>query len=114
MTAYMKTPCPECPWRRDVPVGHFPAERFRTLAGTARDLATSIFACHLSKDEKPTACAGFVLMQGAHNLSLRLARQRFEVSTPVPLFRNYREMAVANGVAADDPALKCCRDDGQR
>lgn len=95
---YMPSPCRECPWRRDVKPGKFTDSRFRALASTAYDLAVGIFTCHMSKETAPVACAGFILQQGAHNLTLRLARQRFEVSTSVPLFRTYREMAIANGV----------------
>jgi hypothetical protein len=32
------------------------------------------------------------------------------VHSDVPLFPNYRLMAIANGVAADDPVLALCRD----
>jgi len=110
---YCKKPCAECPWRRDVKPGKFPAERFRVLAGTAVDLAGTIFACHMSTEEKPVACAGFLLQQGAHNMVVRMARQHFDVKTDVPLFRTYRAMAIANGVEPDDPSLRHCRDDGQ-
>lgn len=111
--AYCKKPCAECPWRRDVPAGKFSAARFQQLAGTAYDLARKVFACHMSKEGAEVACAGFILQQGAHNLSLRMTLQSFEVSTDVPLWSNYREMAIANGVRPRDPALGPCRDDGQ-
>lgn len=110
---YCKRPCAECPWRQDVKPGKFTPERFRTLARTAYNMATSIFACHMSKEGGEVACAGFVLMQGAHNLSLRLSRQKFEVQSDVPLYPTYRRMAIANGVRANDPNLRQCRDDGQ-
>lgn len=113
MLPYMPSPCRECPWRRDVPVGKFTPARFQALAHTAYDLARKVFACHMSKDGGDVACAGYVLMQGAHNLAMRLARQPFEVSTDVKLFSNYREMAIANGVRPRDPCLVECRDDGQ-
>jgi len=110
---YCKRPCAECPWRTDVKPGKFTAERFRILAATAYDLATSVFACHMSKEGGEVACAGFILMQGAHNLTLRMARQTFEVKSDAPLYPTYRRMAIANGVRARDPSLRSCRDDGQ-
>lgn len=110
---YMPSPCRECPWRRDVKPGKFTAARFQALARTAYDMATTIFACHMSKEGGEVACAGFVLQQGAHNLSLRMARQRFEVSASMALFTTYRNMAIANGVRPSDPCLRDCRDDGQ-
>src|SRR6516165_7562536 len=111
---YAKVPCNECPWRRDVPVGKFLPERYVALAHTAYDLAGVIFACHMSKEGGEFACAGFLLQSSAHNLSVRMARHRFEVSSPYPLYGTYREMAVANGVSKRNPALARCRDDGQR
>lgn len=111
---YCKRPCAECPWRADVPLGKFKPARFIALAPTAYDMALTIFACHMSKDEKPVACAGFILMQGAHNFSLRMAGHRFDVeANGAPLFPTYRAMAIANGVKARDPSLRHCRDDGQ-
>lgn len=111
---YCKRPCAECPWRTDVPPGKFPASRYQLLAATAYDLARTIFACHLSKEGGEVACAGYVLQSSAHNLSMRLARQAFEVASDVPLYPTYRAMAIANGVAPDDACLRPCRDDGQR
>lgn len=111
--SYCKRPCAECPWRKDVPPGKFKASRFRVLAATAYDLARTIFACHMSKEGGDVVCAGFLLSQGRHNLTLRLARQEFAVSSDVPLHPTYRSMAIANGVKANDPVLRECRDDGQ-
>jgi hypothetical protein len=58
------------------------------------------------------ARGGFLLQSSAHNLSVRLSRTNFDVRSPFPFFRTYREMAIANGVAANDPALRAGRDDG--
>lgn len=107
-------PCTECPWRTDVPVGKFPPERYVALARTAYDLGGVIFACHMSKEGSEFACAGFILQSSAHNLACRMARMPFDdVRSPYPLFGTYREMATANGVDEDHPALADCRDDGQ-
>ena len=114
--AYMRQPCPECPWRRDAPIGAFPAEAFRISAGTAYDAAVSQFACHMAGVEAGATCAGFLLRNSRNNIGTRLAAlagrlDPSKVSSPVPLFRSYREMAEANGVAPDDPALARCRAD---
>lgn len=109
-------PCSECPWRRDVPTGHFPPERFRALAPTAYDLAPTLFACHQSADRRTIACAGFLLRGAEHNLAVRLGMMqgRLEVdavdAAGLDLFASYREMAEANGVAPNDPALAPCRE----
>lgn len=113
-SGYRKTPCPDCPWRRDAEVGAFPAEAFRHSARTAYDLSRHRFGCHASGAEKPATCAGFLLSGAAHNLSVRLdvltgRVDLGQVSSPVPLYDSYREMAEANGVAPDDAALAPCR-----
>lgn len=112
--SYCRRPCPECPWRTDVPVGVFPAEAFRISAPTAYDMATRVFACHMAGRGKPRTCAGF-LMRAHHNLSVRLGMIQGRIDPRqlsedgVPLYEDYRAMAEANGVAADDPVLGPCR-----
>lgn len=109
-------PCAECPWRRDRPIGEFPAQAFRISAPTAYDAAMSVFACHMSGARAPQTCAGFLMSDGAiHNLLVRIRQSdgRLDldkISSPFPLYESYREMAVANGVAPDDPVLARCRD----
>lgn len=110
---YIKTTCTECPWRKDVAPGRFPPERFIALAPCAYDLARTVFACHKSPVGEEFACAGFLLQSAGHNLSVRMARHAFDVSSPHELFGNYPDMAIANGVDPDDPALRNCRIDGQ-
>lgn len=111
-------PCPECPWRTDVEPGRFDRERFEALAATTYDMAQPIFQCHKTTDEKPAACAGFLLRGAMHNLSIRLGiSQGVYDPTKVtdggyPMFKNYREMAIANGVDPDDPVLRPCRSNG--
>lgn len=109
-----RRPCAECPWRRDVATGRFEPERFQALAHTAYDLSTRVFACHKSAEEHPTLCAGFLSRGADHNLTVRLAYARealeqLDRSGDLPLYDNYRDMAVANGVAIDDPSIQACR-----
>jgi hypothetical protein len=78
-------------------------------------MAGLVFACHMSKEGGEFACAGFVMQSSVHNFSCRMSRQSFgDVRSPYPLFETYRELAIANGVPEDHPALRNCRDDGQR
>ena len=111
-----RKPCAECPWRTDVAPNRFTPERFRTLARTSYDMAKTIFACHKSAEEHPTVCAGFLSRGAAHNLTIRLAYCRGELeqldrSSEVPLYADYRAMAIANGVDPADIALIPCRKD---
>ena len=108
-------PCGGCPWRVDQ-VGSFPAESFRLSARTAYDLSEVAFACHESGSVNPATCAGFLLRGATHNLAVRLALIRGDVELDQVsdgghlLHQSYRAMAMANGVAVDDPALVLCRD----
>lgn len=110
---YRRQPCAGCPWRKDQ-VGAFPAEAFRLSAHTAYDMAQQTFACHESGSMKPAVCAGFLLRGAAHNLSVRLRAAQGTDYRDVSdgghdLFDDYRSMAEANGVDADDPVLALCR-----
>jgi hypothetical protein len=116
LQTYQTSPCAECPWRKDIPPGQFSPLRFIALAHTAYDMAMAQFACHKSPPGLEFGCAGFVLRGATHSLGARLAASRGtlepqRVSSPYPLYANYRAMAIANGVPPDDPALLGCRDD---
>lgn len=109
-----RRPCAECPWRRDVAPGYFEPERFKALADTAYDLSRQVFACHKSADQHPTMCAGFLSRGADHNLTVRFAYIRGELeqrdrSGDMPLYEDYRAMAIANGVDVDDASLSLCR-----
>lgn len=114
---YRRTPCQECPWRRDN-AGSFPAEAFRISAHTAYDGASEQFACHMSGTEKPATCAGFLLRNADHNIGTRLRAiagvydMRQVTEGCADLFDSYREMAEANGVDEDDYILDRCRANG--
>lgn len=110
--AYQTHPCPTCPWRRDAPAGVFPSEVFRHSARTTYDLATEKFGCHMSGRERPKTCAGFLLRGASDNLAVRMSFAGYTgIHTDVELYDDYREMAAANGVESDDPALRRCRGD---
>lgn len=111
--SYRRKPCSDCPWRVDA-TGVFPAEAFRHSARTAYDMSNHVFTCHQSGVERPATCAGFLLRGADHNLAARLGyisgRYRADVTDAgVELHQSYADMAVANGVAPDDPSLKRCR-----
>lgn len=115
-----KEPCPQCPWRKDVPTGVFPPKAFQTSAPTAYDAAMSTFACHMSGAKMPATCAGFLMRHAENNLGVRLglAKDRIELERVtdggLPLYESYREMAIANGVDPDDPVLRPVRANGKR
>jgi hypothetical protein len=108
---YCSRPCSECPWRREN-VGSFPAQAFRLSAHTAEEGSFAQFACHMAPVEAARICAGFAL-RCHHNFALRFAGMAGRVGEVEDLgqalFDSYREMAVANGVDPQDPALERCR-----
>lgn len=113
--AYCRKPCAQCPWRADLPTGVFPAEAYRISAPTAYDMSDRVFACHMAGHDKPQTCAGFLKRNADNNLSARLSQMSGKLNMReisdggYPLYDNYRAMAEANGVAADDPVLARCR-----
>lgn len=113
LTAH-KRPCGDCPWRRDAPVGHFPPAAFQRLAASAYDMDRMLFQCHDTTPERPLVCAGFLERGAAHNLTVRLAYMTDDLDpverlSGMDLYDDYREMAIANGVDAEDPTLAPCR-----
>lgn len=113
---YRDDPCPRCPWRKDAPIGAFPAQAFRDSAHTTYDMAENMFGCHGTAQTTPLTCAGFLLRGASDNLTVRLALRsgRIDldtVSSPVELYADYREMAIVNGVDPHDPVLAPCRGD---
>lgn len=101
-------PCAECPWRKDVPPGRFPPERYVALRRTAQQgFGNPIFACHKTSEGQDNACVGFLLVEGDQNFQVRMAiiRGRLDptrLKSPYPLFGSYAEMAAANGVGRDE------------
>jgi hypothetical protein len=107
----LKTPCAACPWRKDVPVGKFPPERFIRLQNTVQQGFNPVFACHQSPEGKEAVCAGYLLVDGDQNFAVRIAaiEGRFkprELSSPYPLYGSYTEMAVANGCSPRRRSLR--------
>lgn len=78
-------------------------------------MAPNSFGCHEAGAERQATCAGFLLRGGGHNLAVRsgFMTGRFKgdvADAGHELHENYRAMAIANGVPADDAALAACRD----
>ncbi len=106
-------PCSECPWRRDQPAGRFPACRYEALrdtsatpTGGSAPMGAPLFACHKSLDGRRIACAGWLAVEGAGHVGVRMAvvTGRLDPSALLPgadwpeLFETYAELAAANGV----------------
>lgn len=115
--SFRREPCAQCPWRKDA-VGVFPTEAFRHSGETGTKVGQAgeprMFACHANGSEKPAACAGYILAsRDTIGWQAAVRTRRFDPakvhSAGLDLFPGYFEMAVANGVAPDDPAIAGCR-----
>jgi len=108
---YCRTPCLECPWRKDN-TGKFPAQAFRISTNTAQDMSIHVFACHMRGAKHPATCAGFLLRGADDNLAVRTRRANGRMADVGDggheLHESYKVMAVANGCYENDPALKRC------
>lgn len=60
----MKTPCQDCPFRKDAVKGWLGADRMRDI------LAAESFVCHKETDMQ---CAGHMLVKGEENAFVRRA-----------------------------------------
>ncbi|HWU05446.1 MAG TPA: DUF6283 family protein [Streptomyces sp.] len=108
-----RSPCAgteRCPWRRDAVLGAFPAEAFRLSAPTSYPDSDRRFGCHSSSAEAPRVCAGWLLRGASGNQQVLKLLEAGLIQLPtlpagVELYEDYVEMAVANGVAEDDPTL---------
>lgn len=103
----MNKQCAECPWRKDVPTGVFPPERFEHLRKSIEQGFGAMFACHKSPEEDKKACVGYVMNQvreegdGPQNFHLRLAISRGRINPEQmtltgPQYESYDEMVEAN------------------
>ncbi|MGW0673549.1 DUF6283 family protein [Streptomyces sp. NPDC002746] len=108
-----RSPCAgaeRCPWRRDAGAGIFPAEAFRLSAPTSYPDSDRRFGCHSSPAEAPRVCAGWLLRGAPGNQEVLELLEAGLIQAPtlppeVELYDDYVEMAVANGVAKEDPTL---------
>lgn len=125
-----KTPCEQCPWRRDVEPGQFPADRYEELAettgsaGEEADLDAPLFGCHKGSPDSPMPCAGWLAAVGYDSLHVRILASRGEIPAEVlrpgddwpPLFDSFEEMAAYQGGEAGAQSVCLnhrCRDFGR-
>lgn len=108
----VRRPCLNCPWRRDVDPGEFPASRYEALRATAPGLdgasvplGAPMFACHKSPQGEEFVCSGWLAVCGIDHVGVRLnVAQGFidpEALRPgddwPELFSDYAEMAQTMG-----------------
>lgn len=99
-----KTPCPSCPYRRDVPSGIWQASEYDKLPAydgtTAEQAAAGAFGAFYCHQRTGDVCAGWA---GCHdmdeNLAIRMSHGELDVDairdyeSPVPIFSSGAEAA---------------------
>jgi hypothetical protein len=112
------SPCPTCPYRRDVPSGIWDAEEYAKLPRYDEETSlqpVGVFDCH---QVNGCVCSGWAACHdGEHLLALRLAevfgtrtagqvREILEYTTAVPVFASGREAADHGLAALHDPGAR--------
>lgn len=105
-----KSPCPSCPYRRDVPSGIWHASEYEKLRRYDRDTMSQpaeLFMCH---KQTGRLCSGWVACHGGQLLALRLGALRgtvdpsvFAYESPVPVFASGAEAARHGEAEIDEP-----------
>ncbi len=99
-----KSPCNNCPYRKDSPIALWSVEEFKKLVETENDYFGSVYGCH-KKDGN--VCVGWLINQDNRNLpsiALRIALSTNKVTReyldslhcPSEMFDTVEEMCLAN------------------
>ncbi len=70
MTPHCKTPCKTCPWRKnsdDTQIPGFDLPKTERLRKTCVQGFGGLMACHLSPEDAPVVCAGYLQSDSARN-----------------------------------------------
>lgn len=104
MNFVKKSPCPDCPYRKDAPLRKWHIAEFINLSDEDKKQFGKVFGCH-KKDEH--ICVGYLMNQDERrfpNLNLRIllsknnvTREYFDkLKSPCPVFDSIKEMIIAN------------------
>ena len=120
MSCAPRSPCGNCPYRKDAPREHWHPDEFKKLIASDRSVLGSVFLCHKQNGH---VCVGWLLNQRARNvpsLALRLALMsgpeakklnealRSATDGGHELFDSIEAMCAANGIdAGERPGPEC-------
>lgn len=71
-----KSPCNNCPYRKDAPLAHWSVEEFRDLLASEETQFGKVYGCHKNDD---SVCVGWLMNQDENrfpSISLRMALSR--------------------------------------
>ena len=102
-----KTPCKNCPYRKDAPLAHWAVLEFDKLLDSEEDFIGKSFDCHKQNGK---LCTGWVMNQdrrqkaGTDKIAFRISMSKQNVTVaeldalhcPVPMFKTIEAMCFAN------------------
>jgi hypothetical protein len=114
MSTVRRSPCSNCPYRRDVPSGIWAFEEYERLRDYDRETAsqpTAAFGCHSTPDKY---CHGWAVVHSSRGhayelLALRLRQVEVTCRAAMPLFGSGGEAADHGQVEIEAPGLRARR-----
>lgn len=99
-----KSPCGNCPYRKDAPLQHWDISEFKDLLANQNDWMGKVYGCHKNNG---AVCVGWLLMQKKNRfpsiaLRLKLTTDNIDITyldklrSSKPLYKSTKEMIAAN------------------
>lgn len=99
-----KSPCNNCPYRKDAPLKHWHKDEYKRLLSTENELLGTVYGCHKNDGN---VCVGWLMKQDENrfpSIALRMELSRKQItreyldalSCKSPLYKNVKEMVKAN------------------
>lgn len=99
-----RTPCNNCPYRKDAPLAHWSVEEFKHLMETEKDQLGTVYGCHKNDG---SVCIGWLMNQDERDfpsIALRISLSANNIDRKyldslhcnVPRFASVEEMCKAN------------------
>lgn len=97
-------PCNNCPYRTDAPLQHWHKSEYEKLLKMENEQFGTVYGCHKNNG---SVCVGWLMKQDENrfpSIMLRIALSQNKVTreyldslhSPVPLYKNVKEMIKAN------------------
>lgn len=99
-----KTPCSNCPYRKDAPTQHWHKIEFEGLINNGKQLIGAVYKCHKNNG---SVCVGWLMMQDKNrqpSIALRISLSKNNITRQyldslyckAPMFETEQEMIIAN------------------
>jgi hypothetical protein len=110
VSAKLRRPCANCPWRVDAPRGHWDPQHFVDIWRNCQDDGMNVMLCHksnaLPKEERgDVPCQGWIRVMGFSAIGIRLLAMRDKITIEEvedrdgpKLFSSFEAMLRANKI----------------